>query len=216
MKHVTARLIPALSLCLTLSAVMESPAAQGAIRIQERAELELTGDSAPETVIVSAAGADWQSLDVRVEIRSGVGGTLYQKEWRSLAYFTRVPISPGDSPERVVRGALSAIVGDQKALHADMVKRGHPIHSESEMRDAIEWDLVEKAFPGLSEGAGTPGAYARRVRDARRMLSQDHVDALFLELRDQPKFMYFSGNETHTGIAWSARERRFVRIYLCC
>lgn len=66
------------------------------------------------------------------------------------------------------------------------------------MRDAIEWDLVEEAFPGLSEGAGTPGEYARRVRDARRMLSQDHVDALFLELRDQPKFMYFSGNETHT------------------
>jgi hypothetical protein len=172
-------------------------AAPTPIRLQDRAEIELTGDTAPETILVTATGPDWRSLDVRLEIRSASGETLFQDRWPSSQYFNRAPRVDPRSPdaiEKVVRGDIATIVGDQKARQADMIARGHGIHSESEMRDAIAWDL----------------------RNAGQDPSRARVDALVRELRTQPKFIFFSGNESHTGIAWSAMERRFVRVYLCC
>ena len=176
---------------------MEFQARRDVIQIRQSAEFELTGDDRLETVTVTATGDGWVSLLVRIDIRAADGSSLYSDEWESVRYFNQPPgwqrLSVAER-ERVVRGAMSALVGDQRALQADMLKRGHQISAEQEMRDAVEWDL----------------------RQARQTPSQERVNALLQELRDQPKFIYFSGNESHTGIAWSPREARFVRVYLCC
>ena len=190
---------------------------QDSIRIHERAQFELTGDDYLETVTVTAVGVDWRSLHVRIEITEQSGKVHYKNEWESSSYFNYPPGWSGLSPEereKAVRGAIAAIVGDQQAFQADMVRRGHRIYSDEAMRRAVEWDLIEQRFPNLRDGVDDPREYSQRLREARQALPQERVTALLAELKDQPKFIYRAWGEAYYGLAWSPNEDRFVRIYM--
>jgi hypothetical protein len=42
------------------------------------------------------------------------------------------------------------------------------------------------------------------------------VALLVAELAQRPSFTYYAGGEVVYTIAWSDRERRFIRIQACC
>jgi hypothetical protein len=171
---------------------------------------DLTGDGVEERIAIAvepagpadAMPANVRSPDERLFVRLAVIGsssdTLYAARWPVNAYFHYG--YPADSTpaglRREVHRQLDRLLADSAFLPRTTDARGNRVPVD---REAIDADVLE------APGAG-PSGWSR----ARR------VAALVEELRGRPTYTYFAGGEETYTIAWSDRERRFVKVFACC
>ncbi|HUF28694.1 MAG TPA: hypothetical protein VMM18_17065 [Gemmatimonadaceae bacterium] len=194
-------------------------AAADSIRIRHALERDLTGDGIPERLEVLATGPAYDSLDIRLTIRSLTDTLLYAARWRSALYFVyddRTRIRDSVIAERV-REHLSDV------LAANAFHRGPPVLWQSErernreVRESIRYSVAEDIWRerhGVPVGDTLPHQALAEI--AAMQPPNERVDALVRELRDRPAFAYFAGGEATYHIAWSPSERKFHVLFSCC
>jgi hypothetical protein len=170
---------------------------------------------------VDAAGPRDDSLTVRVAIHTAAGDTvLWADAWPSALYFKYVgpPAAlPPDSVRRTVQARLDALLAD--AAFEPLPEAAAPrtaIAADAARLDAVRYDVAEHEV--------------RRARAIPRVdpLPPDALDAVEVAARAPatrrprrhprpraarpPTFRYHAGGRGRYAVAWSARERRFVRV----
>lgn len=187
---------------------------------RERA-LDLTGDGQPETVIASAAGPAYDSLDIAITIEGQRGDTLWHEGWPSLLYFKYDPLEgkADTTVARIVRDHVDLLLETDRftmggGLPAALRRGGDP---DATMREAVHYHLAEldyRAGAGLTPVDATPPeGYSSINADD---VATTRVDAVLEEVKASPSFMYYAGGEATYVLAWSEREGALVRIYSCC
>lgn len=193
------------------------------IRIEHSTARDLTGDGAPERFHLRATGSRYDSLDVRLEIRDGKSSApLYAASWNSMGYFRyEPPDAPPDSAsrERIVRRNLARLL-DDSAFVAPRLTRADG-RRESVDHATVEYHLAELAWRrahSLADTAPTPREADEALRRSAPPSAalRAEADSVTRELRDRPSFTWFQGGELTNTIAWSDRQRAFVRAFSCC
>jgi hypothetical protein len=195
--------------------------AAGPVAYRREHSVDLTADGRVETMVVTALGPAYDSLDIALAIRGADGDTLWYEAWPSLLYF-KYDVREGKADSTVMR-----IVSDhvqlllerdrfnmQGGLPAVLRQSGDP---DAIMREAIHYHLAEldwRRQAGLSPATPTPPAAYSEISTER--VASDRVDAVLAEVRTRPSFMYYAGGEATYAIAWSDRENAFVRTHSCC
>lgn len=182
---------------------------------------DLTTDGRAETMIVTARGPAYDSLDIALTIRGADGETLWHDAWLSLLYF-KYDVREGKADStimRIVRDHVEQLLARdrfnmQGGLPAVLQRAGDP---DAIMREAIHYHLAEldwRRRVGLSPAAATPpDAYSEISTE---QVAMERVDAVLAEVGTRPSFMYYAGGEATYAIAWSDSEDAFVRSYSCC
>lgn len=202
-------------------AAQEEWPATGPIDYRRERSIDLTGDGRAETVIASAHGPAYDSLDVAITIRGTTGDTLWHEAWPSLLYFKYEPIDgkADTTVARIVRDHVEQLLANDRfepdgGLPAALSRGGD---SRAIMREAIHYHLAELDYrrkAGLAPAQSTPPeAYSAISVDS---VPQARVDAVIEDMRTKPSFMYYAGGEATYAIAWSGLESAFVRIFSCC
>ena len=195
--------------------------ASGPIDYRRERDVNLTADGRGETVVVTARGPAYDSLDIMLTIHGPDGDTLWHEAWPSLLYF-KYDVREGKADSTVMR-----IVSDhveqllardrfnmQGGLPAVLQQAGDP---DAIMREAIHYHLAEldwRRRAGLPAAAATPPDGFSEI--STDQVASDRVDAVLAEVRTRPSFMYYAGGEATYAIAWSDRENAFVRTHSCC
>jgi hypothetical protein len=193
----------------------------GPVDYRREHDADLTADGRYETVVATAHGPAYDSLDVALTIQGADGDTLWHEAWPSLLYF-KYDVREGKADSTVMR-----IVSDhveqllardrfnmEGGLPAVLRRAGEP---DAIMREAIHYHLAEldwRRQAGLPPAAATPGAAYSEI--STDQVPAARVDAVLAEVRTRPSFMYYAGGEATYAIAWSDRESAFVRTHSCC
>jgi hypothetical protein len=203
------------------------PASESSWRTGERIAyvdtraVDLTGDGSPEQIMARADGPAYDSLVVAITIASQRGDTLWHEQWPSLLYFKYDPVAgKADSTvSRIVRDHVERLlVRDRFFMDGGLPPAlSHGRSPEADMREAIRYHLAEldyRAAMDLSPADATPQQGWDRIDAAT--VPEARVAAVLAEVRAVPSFTYFAGGEATYALAWSERERAFVRIHSCC
>lgn len=194
------------------------------IRLVRRRARDLTGDGRPEQFTVSARGPAFDTLDVRLEIRSDDGQLLHLARWSSYRYFHYdYRDGKADSTvERIVRAHVDRLLADSAFIAVRTgIGENRVIPPDPEI---IRYDLAElrlRSRRATPDTAPSPmvlvtGYWRADGAGDTTRASRPLVDSLVRELTDRPSFRYFAGGEETYTLAWSDRLRRFVRIFACC
>jgi hypothetical protein len=193
------------------------PAAGVSLR-RERA-LELTPDAAPETVIVTARGPRYDSLEIRLVIRSARGDTLWADGWNSALYFYYDPVAgkADTTVARIVQAHVDTLLHDSR--YASRGLPGPMRHGDYRdmIAEAVRYHLAELDWRNRADvrpAERTPPEAYERI-DAGSV-APERVEVVTAELLEGPTFMYYAGGEASYVIGWSVREHGFVRIFSCC
>ena len=184
------------------------------------ARRDMTGDGQPEHFIVTAEGPRYDSLLVRLEIRSPSDSLLYTASWPSAGYFEyedRAQMND-DEAARAVRKHLERLLADTAFGTGPGIGRGIDGRPADDL-DAIRYDLAETRFrrsKHLPMNAPLPSGWWDDVHAVASHIPESRLRPLANELRSRPSFRYYAGGEETYVIAWSPSERRFVRIFACC
>lgn len=195
--------------------------ASGPVDYRREHDADLTTDGRFETVVATAHGPAYDSLDIALTIQGADGDTLWHEAWPSLLYFKYdVREGKADSTvKRIVSDHVEQLLARDRfnmegGLPAVLRRAGDP---DAIMREAIHYHLAEldwRRQAGLSPAAATPtAAYSGISTD---QVQAARVDAVLAEVRTRPSFMYYAGGEATYAIAWSDRENAFVRTHSCC
>jgi hypothetical protein len=207
--------------CAGRDAGADSAVAAGApIRSRHTRAEDLTGDGRSERLVLTSEGPTYDSLDVRLEIRSPEDSLLYAASWNSRFYFQYDDRSAmTDSAVAMkVRAHLGRVLADSafrvggRGITSDTMRL-------SMMRDAIRYDIATERWRsehGLQPGDPLPPAAHDSINTLARGVLATRIDSLVAELGERRSFQYFAGGEVTYAIAWSDRERRFVTIFSCC
>lgn len=198
--------------------------APGRVALRRERWTDLTRDGRPERLGVQARGPRFQALDVRLEIAAPDGRMLYLARWSSERYFHYDGLEgKADSTvARMVREHVDRLLGDSAFVRRQLFDgRGRPVPVDTE---AVRYDVAEmdlRRRRGVADTMPTPTTLVIHVADdsggtRTRGEVSARAAALAVELRDRPRFTYFAGGEETYSIAWSDRERRFVRVFACC
>lgn len=205
------------------AAVAGDAAAIGpAVRVEHAVERDLTGEGAPERIVVTAQGARADSLAARLEIRGPDGAPLRVERWDTWGYFKYDDPARLDAAERErrVRDQLARLVADSAfAPMRGSDAQGRPVLVDTA---AIAYDVAAhdwRRANGVADTLPLPLAWLeeqgrRSVTDAPGVL--ERTRALAAELAGRPSYTCFLGGEESYTIAWSPTERRFVTIWACC
>jgi hypothetical protein len=168
------------------------------VTFEDERRIDLTGNGLLERVTLDARGPSYDSLHIRLQIRSDADSLLYHDGWSSRRYIeAEVGAPPEDTAvQRLVRGHLTEMLKD--AAFAPPAIIAGEVHEPGIMpdRDAVHHDIAEYSW--------------------RRSVPDADLAALAGELARQPSFTYYVGGEVTNTIAWSHQERRFIRIRSCC
>lgn len=187
------------------------------ISIRHDREFELTGDSVPEVVRATASGSSYDSLNVRIEIRTRDGTPLYADRWTSLLYFVYEERAQFSDAEviRKVRGHIQGLVNDSSYYDPRGGRPRPPIFQVD--REHLGYSIAERDWRDRHAAPDTakipPEAHSEI--DAREAAAE-RLERLLEELARQPAFTYFAGGEANYTIAWSPSERRFFVVWACC
>jgi hypothetical protein len=195
--------------------------AAGPVDYRREHAVDLTADGRSETMVVTARGPAYDSLDIALTIQGPDGDTLWHEAWPSLHYF-KYDVregKPDSTVMRIVRDHVVELLASdrfnmQGGLPAVLQRAGDP---DAIMREAIHYHLAEldwRRNAGLSPAAVTPPAGFSEI--STDQVAMDRVDAVLAEVRTRPSFMYYAGGEATYAIAWSDRENAFVRTHSCC
>jgi hypothetical protein len=192
------------------------------ISIRRNREVDLTGDRRPERFVVLATGAQYDSLEVTLEIRSPEDSLLYTDSWDSGFYFRyddRAQLTDS-AVEHRVRAQIDSLLGSRSFHPGGSELTSDERMNREGMREAIRYDVAEEMWRranGIPIDSSTPPSALDAVTQlARDSVSDARVESLVAELRDRPTFRYFAGGEATYAIAWSDEERRFVTVWACC
>lgn len=189
-----------------------SDTAGGLIRYGAERDVDVTGDSVRDRVVVSAIGPRYDSLTIRLEIQSRDGTPLYVDQWNSRRYFTDTPRPASDTAaRRIVLGRLAALLADSAVTPGAAAPRARIDTS------AVEFDLREivvRARHGLANGTPLTGALRDSVRYMR--VPKARVDSAIAQLRAKPRFAYTVGGGVTYTVAWDPKLAQFVRVQSCC
>jgi hypothetical protein len=187
------------------------------ISIQHERNFELTGDTMPETVRVQAAGNNYDSLDVRLEVRARDGTILYVDRWSSRLYFVyedRAQFSDAEVLRRV-RAHLQRVVHDSSYYDPRTGRARRPIFQVD--REHVAYSVAERDWRDEHELADTTELEPEAQSEIHaQAASAERVAGLVSELNTVPVFTYYAGGEANYTIAWSPSERRFFTIRACC
>jgi hypothetical protein len=187
----------------TLARTNAEPAPPVALT-QER-DADVTGDRVPELLRVTARGARPESLAVTLAVRDSGGATLYRRTWSSGTWLARIDpavLTPAIA-DSIVRRRVEDLLGDAAIAKAGTVAVDPR---------AVAWDVAERRWReshALADSLPLPAEGHDGVTVAARDTTR--VRALVQELRRQPVLSWLEG-DTRQAIAWSPRERRFVRV----
>lgn len=194
------------------------------IAIERTASRDLTGDGVPERLIVSASGARFDSLAIQLQILDGrAGARLYVARWNSRDYFKYEP--SGGQPdsaaaaERITRRNIDRVLTDSAFVAPRMTLPGG--RAESVDTSAVRYSLQEldwRRAHGLADTTPMPREAEEQLGHlgAASAADRERAAAVAAELRGRPTFTYREGGEITYTIAWSDRERAFVRTFSCC
>jgi hypothetical protein len=181
---------------------------------------DMTGDGRPERFVVSANGPRYDSLTVKLEIRSPDDSLLYSASWPSASYFKYEDRATFDDSvaELTVRAHVDRLLADSAFGIGPRIGRGIDGRPADDL-DAIRFDLAEERWRRahhLPLGAPFPPGWWDGVHSVAGEIPIARIRLLANELRTRPSFRYYAGGEETYVIAWSSVEKRFVRIFACC
>jgi hypothetical protein len=192
---------------------------EAGIHLRRERAAHLTGAAQPETIVVTAQGPRYDSLDIRLVIRSAAGDTLWSDEWNSSFYFYY------DSVEGKTRLEVARMV----QAHVDTLLHGSRFNDRglpgvlsgadySDLsRESVRHHLAEldsRRRAGLRPAQPTPRDAYDRIRV--ETVDASRVDAVHAEVSSGPTYWYYAGGEASYVIGWSVQESAFVRIFACC
>lgn len=189
------------------------------VTLHSERSYDLTGDDRPERVSVNARGPAYDSLTVRLEIRSPADSVLYATRWSSFDYFKYEPrAGKADSTvARIVRGHLERVLVDSAFSPAGTLRRlgsSRPVVIDT---GSIRYDEAARrwrASHAWPDSTPLPPRAEGELRPAD--VPAELVTSLASELRGKPTFTFHAGGELTYTIAWSDRARRFVIVSSCC
>jgi hypothetical protein len=196
------------------------PADPGAgVNLRREASWQLTGEAAPDQLIVTAQGSGYAALEIRLVIRDASGDTLWADGWSSSAYLEHAGADRLIQEE--LRGHVQAQVDSLlhpsrftasglPRLERDGVPRGR-------IRESVAYHLAELDWrnrSSLRPADRTPGSAFDRISAAE--VAPARVEVVTNEVLAGPTFRYHAGGAVNYVIGWSVREHAFVRVYSCC
>lgn len=196
-----------------------SPTLSDTIQVQYEGQADLTEDGVLEQVIVTAKGTAWDSLLVRLEIRSDSGILLYADEWSSRDWcggYGFHEIWQG-TVEDWVRQRLTRIADPEWFLpsgsHGDRFGYG----GREGLRWGVRMDFYEQLWREkydipIHEHLTQQQGLRQIVEEFRDQVTEEQVEALLDEVGDGPCFVYNPHWDALYGIAWSKSKNRFVLI----
>ncbi len=211
-----------LAACLTLSNSPEGSICRmspDTIRVEYSDQADLTDNGVPEIVTVTAIGQTWNSLLIRLEIKSDKGVLLFADEWSSSAwcggygfYETRQ-----GSVEEWVDERLKRTADPEWFLptgsHGDRFGYGSVESLRSTVRMALYEPLWrEKYKMPLHEHFRSQRNRSEIVEEFRDQISEDQVNAVLEGLEDGPCFVYKPHWDAIYGIAWFSAQQRFAIV----
>jgi hypothetical protein len=221
---VSGRSIIIIMLCAVLPAgacdprAVDLPIAEELTFSDER-RVDLTGDGQPERIVVHASGPAHDSLHVRLDVLNEQDSVLFREAWSSRDYFLYDPLAelPDTTVQRMVRGYLTELLRDT-AFAPPAVAAGN-VDPAGMMPDpeAVRYDIAAYSWrrnAGLPDTLPVPIDAHDEIRAF--VVADAAVEQLVAELAQRPSFTFYAGGETTYTIAWSDRERRFIRIRSCC
>jgi hypothetical protein len=186
---------------------------------------DFTGDGDPEEIKVRARGERSDALTVTLRIEDPTDSVLYFDTWRSDAYLKYT-----DARTRADRRAVRGIV--QSQLEKLLTSSNIGSQVADRLRNAVDTSLDSRASVVQRDVAE---AIFRQRRDIPRdsIIATSDYDSLEALVRARPDrsraqraladvnatdryYMYFRGGEETLAIAWSPREKRFVKFWTCC
>jgi hypothetical protein len=189
------------------------------VTFEDERRIDLTGDGLPERVMLDARGPTYDSLHIRLQIRSDADSLLYHDAWSSGRFVENaVGAPPQDTAiQRLVRGHLTEMLKD--AAFAPPAIVAGEIHEGGIMPDseAVRSDIAEYSWrrsAGLPDTVPLPAGARDQI--GALLVPDADLTALVGELARQPSFTYAAGHELTNTVAWSHQERRFIRIRSCC
>ncbi len=189
-------------------------------------ERDLTGDGRPEVLRLSGVGQSTDSLDVTFVIESS-RDTLFRTRLFPLTRilgFDAHPrrLSPVEHRARLDQFG-SWFFGDGKfARPAEFVEqmRSQAPRMITDIPYVIARDRRRQLVIDSLRAAGHPSSEAERNAPSLSRVGLDSADAVDAWMRIQSSgitvFTYSPGGDVVTAIAWSARDRRFYRLWECC
>ena len=177
-------------------------------------ERDLTGDGRPEVLRLTGVGQPSDSLDVTLVIESS-GDTLFQT--RLLPLTRRVgfdagrrTLSPAEYRTRLDQYGAWFFGNDKFERPVEFVEQSHIRPRVAGIPYVIARDRRRQLIDSL-RAAGRPAS------EAGPNDSADAVDAWErIQNSGATVFTYSPGGDTVYGIVWSARDRRFYRLWECC
>jgi hypothetical protein len=207
-----------LCLCACDPRAIDLPAADEVTFTDER-RVDMTGDGQPEQMVVHAIGPSYDSLDIRLDVLTDRDTLLFREVWSSRDYFLYEPLAElaDTTVQRMVRGYLTELLRDTAFAPPAVVAGVADPAGVVPDPMAVRYDIAEFSWrrsAGLPDTVPLPISAYDEIRAL--VVSEAEVELLVAELAGRPSFTFFAGGETTYTIAWSERERRFIRIRSCC
>jgi hypothetical protein len=183
----------------------------GDLQLEEELERDLTGDGAPERIVVQVSGDDPRALEIQLTVFGRAAAPILESAWSSADYpeFRRAgsaEISVWVSSQ-VVRDRLEELLSDD-SIRPFVAAEGDPAALRREL--AVEAWRHERGLP-----ASIPLTPAEEADAAAVAVRPEEVRALALSLEGRPAVTYLAGHELRT-LVWSEDLGRFVRVDGCC
>jgi hypothetical protein len=195
------------------------PEAGEPVNLHRERTIDLTGDGAVETVLVTARGRDYDSLDIAIVIRNAAGDTLWRDGWPSAHYFEHIvhDVKSAEEARSIVRSHVDSLLAEDRFSGRGLPQRLRGGTTRAMLREAVQYHLAELDWRGradLRPSDPTPRDAYDRIEPQH--VVRERVDVVLAELEARPSYWYHAGGEAVHAIAWSERENGFVRLYSCC
>lgn len=196
-----------------------SHGAASPVAVQAERDHDLTGDGRAERIIVDARGPAYDSLTVRLEVRSASDSLLYATRWSSRDYFKYDyrQGKPDSVVQRIVRDHLRRLLADSAFSPAGTLRGSGITRLAVIDTGSIRYDIASQLWRRAHSWPDSTPLPPRAEGELRPAdVPTSRVSVLASELRAKPTFTYHAGGELTYTIAWSDREQRFVTVASCC
>ena len=189
-------------------------------------ERDLTGDGRPEVLRLTGVGQSTDSLDVTFVIESS-RDTLFRTELLPLTRILgfdgrRRKLSPLEHRTRLAQFGGWFFGGGKFARPEEFVEqlREQARGRIPDIPYVIARDRRHQRVIDSLRAAGQPASLAESNAPPLSRVGIDSADAIDVWVKIQSSgvtvFTYSPGGDLVTTIAWSARDRRFYRLWECC
>jgi hypothetical protein len=206
-------LLGAILIGIATSALPQEP-----INLKYQGESDLNGDGSSELVIATAIGADWRSLDIRLEIRNSEGTALFADEWSSRDWLG----GPGywswtGSVEDWVKPRIERLVDPEYFKPGGSRAPRFGYGGKEGLRWNVRMALYEqiwrtKTGPPLHEHLIQQPGLREILATMEGLVTEEQVEAVLNEVSSGPCLVYQPHWDALDGVAWIPSMQRFEII----